>query len=257
MRRLSGLATPRSPLRPSAHLLRTRCVCSTPPKPGESLAAKNARLREASEANLSKTRQQLMDDMSKRNEDMAAMREIIHEKTVTLHPPPAALYAQSNAFRFPELQAASLTGYEVETTSLFTGRWTLLGCAGSRFAQPMVDGWMDGVSAVLPESLQLQLRWLSLIDGKLLSWFRRPLLAMMRRSVPSERHCSFLCHFGDSTEPRRRLQMQNRYLGFVCLVDGRGVVRWHVHGSEVPSEEMSLALVKLISREAARESGGR
>jgi len=234
---------------------RVRSLCTPPPR--ETLLEKNRRLREASEANLLKTRQNLMDDMSKRNADMSALREVIHEKTITLHPPPKSLYKHANAYRFPQLQATSLTGDEVAIdTEFFAGRWSLLGCAGSQFAQPMVDGWMDGVSKALsqkPSPPSLQLRWLSLVDGRLLGWFRRPLLATMRRSVPSERHAAFLCHFGDSTEPRRRLQMQNRYLGFVCAVDSRGVVRWHVHGSDVPDELQAMTLVDLIVHEASRE----
>jgi hypothetical protein len=112
----------------------------------ETLAEKNRRLREKSEENLTQSRQRLMEDMSKRNEDMAALREVIHEKTVTLHPPPAALYSQASAFRFPQLEATSLAGDTVILDdNLFAGKWTLFGCAGSRFAQPMVDGWMDGI----------------------------------------------------------------------------------------------------------------
>ena len=225
----------------------------------ETLAEKNRRLREKSEENLTQSRQRLMEDMSKRNEDMAALREVIHEKTVTLHPPPAALYSQASAFRFPQLEATSLAGDTVILDdNLFAGKWTLFGCAGSRFAQPMVDGWMDGIAAALATSpappTRLELRWLSLVEGSLLNWFRRPLLMTMRRAVPAARHGAFLCHFGDSSAPRRRLQMQNRYLGLVCLVDGRGIIRWHVHGSEVPSEPMVSDLMEMVQQEAKRET---
>ena len=225
----------------------------------ETLAEKNRRLREKSEENLTQSRQRLMEDMSKRNEDMAALREVIHEKTVTLHPPPAALYSQASAFRFPQLEATSLAGDTVILDdNLFAGKWTLFGCAGSRFAQPMVDGWMDGIATALAMSpappTRLELRWLSLVEGSLLNWFRRPLLMTMRRAVPAARHGAFLCHFGDSSAPRRRLQMQNRYLGLVCLVDGRGIIRWHVHGSEVPSEPMVSDLMEMVQQEAKRET---
>lgn len=185
-----------------------------------------------------------IEDVGNRNEDMSALREAVREKMVTLHPPPAALYSHAQGFRFPGVQTTSLAGDEVALSGsgsgLFAGRWTLLGCAGSSYAQPMVDAWLEAAEA------DVQRQWLSLLEGRVLSWFQRPLLTMMRRSVPAERHTVFCCHFGDAREVRRALQMQNKYLGYVCLVDPKGVVRWHVHGSEVPSEREVGALRSLL-----------
>jgi len=231
----------------------------------ETLWEKNARLREASEKKLVDSRQRLIDDVGNRHEDMSALREAVREKMVTLHPPPATLYSHAQGFLFPAMRTVSLTGGEVTLSGcgsgLFAGRWTLLGCAGSAFAQPMVDAWLRAgeatvaaaeatVEAAAQPSLpsQVQRQWLSFIEGRMLEWFQRPLLTMMRRSVPTERHAVFCCHFGDAREARRAIQMQNKYLGYVCLVDPKGVVRWHVHGSEVPSEPEVDALHSLLRR---------
>ena len=158
---------------------------------------------------------------------------------------------------------------ELSESGLFASRWTLLGCSGSQFAQPMVDGWVagvpaalearsasrrsDGGSGVVELPLGLQARWLSLVDGAILQWLRRPLLASMRFSVAAERRASFLCHFGDSNEPRRKMQMHNKYFGLVCLVDGNGIVRWHVHGNEEPTAEQVDALAGIIERQAKKQ----
>ena len=45
--------------------------------------------------------------------------------------------------------------------------------------------------------------------------------------------------------------MENRHLGYVALVDSQARVRWHVHGSETPSDEEVAALARLIEAEAA------
>ena len=174
---------------------------------------------------------------------------------------------------------------------LFSGRWTLVGCAGSNFAQGMVDAWLTGVveeasghagardegagggsaeGAGALSSPLLQASWLSLVEGTILGWLRRPLLASMRRGVPTERHDRFLCRFDDDTsELRRCLQMSNRYLGYVCLVDPLGSVRWHVHGNELPSADEVGSLKKLLdgamrfeqqqaqSQAAGRQQGSR
>ena len=104
----------------------------------ETLLEKNERLREASEENLERTRQRLLDDASQRNRDMSSLREVIREKSMTIHAPPKALYSQANSFRFPPMETTSLAG---ETVQLGVGnggvfsndRWTVVGCAGSHF----------------------------------------------------------------------------------------------------------------------------
>ena len=196
---------------------------------------------------------------------MGSLREVIKEKSVTLHPPAASLYSTALAFRFPEVTATSLAGEEVSVGpaagGLFENRWTLLGCAGSNFAKSMVDTWMEAAAA--PELVAsaaeagrvgLQTSWLSLVEGTLLSWLRRPLLLSMRSSVPAERHTRFLCTFGQMEQVRRTLQMQNKYLGYVCLVDPQGIVRWHVHGNEVPSDTQVRDLCLLYTSPSPRDS---
>lgn len=226
----------------------------------ETLLEKNDRLREASEANLEKSRKALIEDMGSRNQEMSSLREVIREKVITLHKPPQALYSQQGAFRFPAIQAQSLAGDEVNLSTssggLFSNnKWTLLGCASSNFAQQMVDSWLDSATPLLTmkaadeDEPRLQVRWLSFVEGRLMSWLRRPLMASMRSSVPKDRHSTFLCNFAvDTVDVRKALLMQNKYLGYVCLVDPKGVVRWHVHGNELPNEQELSHLTKLMKR---------
>ena len=189
---------------------------------------------------------------------MGALREVIKEKTITLHPPPKKLYSAKASFLLPDVEVTSVLNEpaRMASTGLFARRWTLLGCAGSQFASAMVDAWTEGVPKELqkqglPTPGDFQVLRLSLVEGALLRWLRRPLLATMRASMPSERHKTFFCHFGDASEIRRRMNMSNRYLGLVCLVNGDGVVRWHAHGSEMPTDNAIAALATLIKHEIA------
>jgi len=184
---------------------------------------------------------------------MLSMREVLRTKDLTLHAPPEALYKSEHAFYFPELEVLPLAGgtARIAPDGLLAGRRTLIGCSGSNFAQPMVDGWLDGVASLVEEegpSQRPQLLWLSLVENKLVSFFQRPLMASMRLSVPRERHSSFLCYFGDTAAARKRMRMQSRYLGYVCLADEKGVVRWHVHGNEPPTEAALASLRDLLRR---------
>lgn len=162
------------------------------------------------------------------------------------------------------LQCLPLRGEPEELHKLSSSGLSLVGCAGSRFGQIMVDGWLLGTQAALEQasdgaheddetpdschpSKQLRTIWLSLVENAALKWFQRPMLAAMRMSVPADRHANFYTHFGDSSGVRSQLKMDNRFLGYVCLVD-KGMVRWHVHSNEEPKEGDVEALAALITR---------
>ena len=85
----------------------------------------------------------------------------------------------------------------------------------------------------------------SLVEATALTWLQRPLLWSIRASVPAEQHGSFYCHFGKAGALRRQLRMENSYLGYVCLVDRTGTVRWHVHSNEPPTDEQVGSLAAM------------
>ena len=145
-------------------------------------------------------------DFDSHKERIASIRGVMREKTLTVHAPPARLYSAKRAFSFPFVEARALTGdaARLAADGVFASRLTLLGCSGSRMAQPMVDGWLDGVlSAASAAGPALQTVRLSLVEGGALTWFERPLLWTMRATVPREQHASFFAHFGNA-EPVRR-----------------------------------------------------
>ena len=95
----------------------------------ETLAERNERLRVASEAKLEESRSKLCAltrvltplcmltrrakscvrraEDAKRRADLGALRTVLHERSITVHAPPAALYTHSAAFRFPALTTTS------------------------------------------------------------------------------------------------------------------------------------------------------
>ena len=113
-------------------------------------------------------------------------------------------------------------------------------------AEPMVNGWLDGVTAATEAVPAMQTVRLSLIEATALTWLQRPLLWSIRATVPAEQHGSFYCHFGKAGALKRQLRMENSYLGYVCLVDRTGTVRWHVHSNEPPTDEQVASLAALV-----------
>ena len=125
----------------------------------------------------------------------------------------------------------------------------------------MVDAWLDGAAADegagadgVGGGSALQVLRLSLVETRALTWMRAPLLASMRMSVPQEQRDAFLCLFGDAAAARQQMRMTNQLLGYVCLVDAAGVVRWHAHSSEVPADDELRMLRGLVGQ--LRQQGG-
>lgn len=190
---------------------------------------------------------------------MQTLGIVIKNKEWVYQAPPSELSLASEAVPFPSMRATSLAGEETRLCTAeggqLHGRVTLLGCAGSQFAQPMVDGWLEPFFNM--GSDEHQVIWLSLVHGTLLNWFRKPLVASMRASVERERHRSFFCHFGDSDVQRERLRMENRYLGYVCIVDRNGLVRWHTHSNQPPDGDGEIDSLARLLREAREREPGR
>jgi len=221
---------------------------------GSKLREKNAAWRERSEAALEKRRTVLDNDWKNHQHGIGELRAAIRNKEpFTIHPPPSKLYESKEAFYFPSVAVRSLGGdmRSLDKADLFKGKRSLVGCAGSRFSEAMVDAWLEGISSNTTSvesnggasgSPPLQVLRLALVEGTILSLLRMPLLASMRMTVPKSQRDSFFVSFGDTSQMRRQLHVENRYLGYVCLVDEEAVVRWHVHSSEVPSKAQVEAL---------------
>merc|ERR1740130_2218576 len=207
------------------------------------LKEKNAAFRETSEAAHDKSLNKLNTDWKEHGTGVNAIRNIIRYSDDIRQAAPRALHSTEEAFVFPEMKAVRLNGVDVTLSAgdMFGNRLTLLGCSGSRFGQPMVDAWLSGADERdTPEAaptLPLQVLRLSLLESTFLSWMKTPLLASMRSGVPQEHRDAFLCCFGSVHTARQKMRMTNQYLGYVCLVDGGGVVRWHVHSSDVPTAD--------------------
>jgi hypothetical protein len=90
-------------------------------------------------------------DWKKHQHGIGELRDAIRNKEpFTLHPPPAALYPSNKAFYFPPTEVRALRGgtRKLDPSDVFKGeQLSLVGCAGSRFSEEMVNAWLDGVLA--------------------------------------------------------------------------------------------------------------
>ena len=207
----------------------------------------------AANAHLTRPRWHRNQDWKKHNARTKAIRDIIRDEDAG-GAAPTTLHKTEDAFYFPELQATRLDGGDasLSVAGLLGGQLTLLGCSGSRFGQRMVDGWLDGGAGDGAgdgaAASAVQVLRLSLVETSALAWMRTPLLASIRMATPEEQHASFLCLFGEAAAARKQMRMTNGFLGYVCLVDAAGVVRWHVHSSEVPGDDDVRMLRGLVGR---------
>ncbi|KAL1507141.1 hypothetical protein AB1Y20_007994 [Prymnesium parvum] len=189
-------------------------------------------------------------DLSEHRESIRDLKGLLKQKTVIVHAPPSSLFSSTASIPFPAFECEPLVGERATLLKVFGDGITLLGCAGSKFSQEMVDSWLLGTRAAMATgdgASELNIVWLSLVDSFALGFLRRPLMAAMRMSVPPERQSLFYTYFGDSTQIRTQLKMENKFLGYVCVID-RGLVRWIAHSNEIPTDKDVQALSSLLLR---------
>ena len=216
------------------------------------LTEANAAWRRRSEDAHALRKDKINQDYKQHRQRISQFRDALHNQMDqhTAHPPPKSPYTQ-NAFPFPAICPLTLQGEscQLAANSVLAGKLTLLGCSGARFSETMINSWLDGVNAVWQDTASrdndLQVLRLSLMDAKY-SWLSSVMLASMRWSISKDQQDSFLVYFGDFLQLQEKIGMINRFLGYVCLIDERGLIRWHVHSSRSPTEEEVSALIEII-----------
>jgi hypothetical protein len=171
---------------------------------------------------------------------------------------PAELIPRAGRFAVPTaspvIDLTSPEPRDFAPSGIFKDRVTLLGVSSSahgrefvsKIVEPLVaEGGVDDGSRQVVE--------LSLIDNGPLTWLVKPiLLPSIRSAIPPERRRHFLCLFGDSLDVRRALKIQNRFAGYVYIVDRRAHVAWHAAGHrKTDVGERDVDLVRILLAQAA------
>lgn len=127
---------------------------------------------------------------------------------------------------FPEIKGHSLAGSEVAIPGAAAGRIALISVAFERHAQEMLDSWSEPFVRKFGGNETYVTYELPVIDAfwpRLMSF---SIDAGMRSGIPREKHPYVVTYYGDSTAFRQALEISDRSLGYVYLLDHQGVIRW-------------------------------
>ncbi|KAL7748803.1 Mitochondrial ATPase complex subunit atp10 [Sorochytrium milnesiophthora] len=160
-----------------------------------------------------------------------------------LYTAPDQLVKPSHAVPVPELRLRPLNAAsqntEVLLTPLLNGKTTLLTLSMSAYGDEHVKSFVEPVLPILrdPKVPSLQHIQLNFAQGWMRSTIVKMSIPYIRRHVPAEEQPDYyLSLFHDVTQQLEVMQVRNKYLGWVFLVDAQGKIRWTAHGQAKPEE---------------------
>lgn len=146
-------------------------------------------------------------------------------------------------FRFPRITAESLSGKKVTLPDDVKGEVTLVGIAFVRGAQEMLDSWMHYFQELCRGEDIYELPMIDGIFWKILSGF---IDGGMRAGIPEEKHDYVVTYYGDTSEFRKELGMDDKKLAYIFLIDDDGYILFK--GSGYPNEESKKELLKVVKK---------
>lgn len=147
--------------------------------------------------------------------------------------------------KFPKIKAKSLSGKEVELPSDVEGEAILVGVAFKRRAQEMLDSWTNYFDALCEGSKDFY--ELPMIEGSLWKIFSSFIDRGMKSGIPKEMHDNVVTHYGDASEVKKKLEIEDDDLGYVFLLDedGRILFKGEGYAGKKGKEEL-LKHIKVI-----------
>ncbi|KAF1775891.1 ATPase assembly factor ATP10 [Phytophthora cactorum] len=154
-----------------------------------------------------------------------------------------------NAKSVPSLKVDTLDGKQVDVQSFVTkGKVTLVLTAFKNYGLDMLPAWRDGfVAAFGDKQGQLDSRLQTLTLNVIEDWYMKLVSGSITRGlqekIPKELHATTFAHFGRCDDFRTPMALDNSFVGYAHLVDGKGRIRWIAGGPATPKELDRLAKV--------------
>ncbi len=151
--------------------------------------------------------------------------------------------------RFPRVEGKSLSGKEVVIPDDVEGEAILIGVAFERDAQEMLDSWTHYFNALCEGKKDIY--ELPMIEGSLWKIFSGFIDRGMKSGIPEERHDKVVTYYGDTSDVKEKLEIEDKSLGYVFLLDEEGKVLFK--GEGYADEEGKEELLKHIKKVCAPE----
>ncbi|KAE8905969.1 hypothetical protein PF005_g10852 [Phytophthora fragariae] len=155
----------------------------------------------------------------------------------------------SKARAVPSLQVDTLEDKHVDIQSFVTrGKATLVLTAFKNYGLDMLPAWRDGFVAAMSDGkgaldARVQTITLNVIEDWYMKLVRGSIIRGLQEKTPKELHATTFAHFGRCDEFRTPMELDNSFVGYAHLVDGKGRIRWIAGGPATPKELERLAKV--------------
>ncbi|ETI34261.1 hypothetical protein F443_19227 [Phytophthora nicotianae P1569] len=149
----------------------------------------------------------------------------------------------------PSLKVDTLDGKQVDVQNFVTnGKATLVLTAFKNYGLDMLPAWRDGfVAAFGDKQGKLDSRVQTVTLNVIEDWYMKLVSGSITRGLqektPKELHATTFAHFGRCDEFRTPMALDNSFVGYAHLVDGKGRIRWIAGGPATPKELDRLAKV--------------
>ncbi|EGZ30746.1 hypothetical protein PHYSODRAFT_477460 [Phytophthora sojae] len=171
-----------------------------------------------------------------------------------------ALIEVGKARSVPSLQVDTLEGKQVDIQSFVTkGKATLVLTAFKNYGLDMLPAWREGFVAAMSDGQgQLDKRVQTLTLNVIEDWYMKLVSGSITRGlqekIPNELHATTFAHFGRCDDFRTPMELDNSFVGYAHLVDGKGRIRWIAGGPATPKELERLAKVtkELLAQSSQR-----
>jgi mitochondrial ATPase complex subunit ATP10 len=166
------------------------------------------------------------------------------------------LLKPSSAETFPPLTADSISEGEMIMPSAAVGKISIVGISFKQYGFEQLVSWMEPLqnkynliqtqnNKKSTSKQNVQLMYCSMTEGGLLaSLLRGSMKSGLSKTIPKELHSTSMVYVGDLDKICETLNIDNRLVGHLFLLDSKAKVRWHGCGDATPDELESL--VKMV-----------
>ncbi|RLN21608.1 hypothetical protein BBJ28_00016486 [Nothophytophthora sp. Chile5] len=162
---------------------------------------------------------------------------------------PETLVAVAKAALVPSLAVEDLEGKHVDLQALVSsGKVTLVLTSFKAFGQNMLPAWRDGFMAAFTdrqgqEDDRVQTATLNVVEDWYMKLVRGSITRGLQEQTPKTLHARTFSYFGRCDAFRTPLELNNSFVGYAHLVDGKGRIRWLAGGPATPLELERLVKV--------------
>jgi len=140
---------------------------------------------------------------------------------------PKELTNVSKAAEVPSLPVKNLNGTEMDMKNLTGGKLTLLMTCFKSYGFDMLLPWSEDFEKHFADQKNIiQVVQLNIIEDWYMKIVSGSIVSGLKRKIPAEKHALSLIHFGRCDDFRAVMGLNNSFVGYVQLIDGKGRVRW-------------------------------